>query len=400
LTSWIGSQHTQQVLVVVSSLGALLLLMGLKFSRVAIGIVAIVIVLLSVGTIPPLSRILVAHGRYAATWLNRGDIIYAEEGLNASVAVSSFPNGALSFHVAGKIQASSVPRDMRLQRMLGHLTTLTTTNPKSVLVIGCGAGITAGAVSVDPRVERLAIVEIEPRVPEAAATFFGRQNFSVLNGSNVQLHVDDGRHFLMTSREKFDGITADPLDPWVRGAANLYTREFFEAAREHLNPGGVVTVYIQLFETNLEAVKSAVATFFEVFPNGTIWGNTYEGKGHDMVLLGQAEPLAIDLEAIKQRLTDPAYSTVVQSLREIEMEPIDLFTTYAGRASDLTEWLRDASINRDRNLRMQYLAGFGLDRDDSADIYSDMLRYRRFPEGMFIGSEEQLDGLRRAISGN
>jgi len=235
-------------------------------------------------------------------------------------------------------------------------------------------------------------------VPEAAATFFGRQNFSVLNGSNVQLHIDDGRHFLMTSREKFDGITADPLDPWVRGAANLYTKEFFEAARQHLNPGGTVTVYIQLFETNLEAVKSAVATFFEVFPNGTAWGNPYDGKGHDMVLLGQVEPLKIELEVLKERLTDPAYSTLVQSLQEIEMEPIDLFATYAGQASDLAEWLQTAPINRDRNLRMQYLAGFGLDRDDSGEIYSDMLRYRRFPEGMFAGSNEDLKRLRDAIS--
>ena len=108
---------------------------------------------------------LVAHGRYAATWVGKSDIIYAGEGMNSSVAVASFPNGVLTFHVAGKIQASNVPRDMRLQRMLGHLTTLTAANPRSVLVIGCGAGITAGAVSIDPRVERETIVEIEPLSP-------------------------------------------------------------------------------------------------------------------------------------------------------------------------------------------------------------------------------------------
>jgi spermidine synthase len=94
---------------------------------------------------------------------------------------------------------------------------------------------------------------------------------------------------IFTTKEHFDAITADPLDPWVKGAANLYTRELFETVRQRLSPGGVVTVYIQLFETNLDAVKSAVATFLEVFPNGTIWGNTYEGRGHDMVLLGQVE---------------------------------------------------------------------------------------------------------------
>jgi spermidine synthase len=71
----------------------------------------------------------------------------------------------LNYHNAGKVQASSEPQDMRLQRMLGHLTTLVPTNPNSVLVIGCGAGVTAGAVSIDPSVKSVVIAEIEPLVP-------------------------------------------------------------------------------------------------------------------------------------------------------------------------------------------------------------------------------------------
>ena len=106
--------------------------------------------------------------------------------------------------------------------------------------------------------------------------------------------------------------------------------------KRHLNPGGVVTMYMQLFENNAEAVKSSVATFLEVFPNGTLWGNTYEGKGHDMVLLGQVEPLRIDLDEMDQRLGRPEYAMVAQSLREVGMNSsVDLFATYAGRRSDL-----------------------------------------------------------------
>ena len=290
---------------------------------------------------------------------------------------------------------------MRLQRMLGHLTTLTQTNPRSILVIGCGAGITAGAVSIDPRVERVTIVEIEPLVPQAAGTWFSRQNFDVLHNPGVQVRIDDGRHYLLTAKERFDGITVDPLDPWVKGAANLYTKEFLEAARQRLNPGGVVTMYIQLFETNQEAVKSAVATFFEVFPNGTIWGNTYEGRGHDMVLLGQVAPLRIDLDEMEQRFgyRGGGVSAIPQSLAEVGMNsPVDLFATYAGRRSDLTEWLKGAAINRDRNLRMQYLAGIGLNLDDSAAIYAGMLAYRRFPRDLFTSAEGRVDSLRLALA--
>ncbi len=77
--------------------------------------------------------------------------------------------------------------------------------------------------------------------------------------------------------------------------------------------------------------------------------------------------------------------------------PVDLFATYAGRKSDLTEWLKDAAINRDRNLRMQYLAGIGLDLDDSAAIYAGMLAYRRFPEDLFASAEGRVYSLRRAV---
>jgi spermidine synthase len=400
LIVWVGSERTEQVLIGLSIIAGLLLLLPSKPRRAGLGwsgFAALLAGLLFL-TVPPISKLLIAYGRYAATWVGKGDIVYAAEGLNSSVAVSSFPNGILTFHVAGKIQASNVPRDMRLQRMLGHLTTLTTASPRSVLVIGCGAGITSGAVSIDPRVERETIVEIEPLVPRAASAYFSEPNFDVLRNPKVHVLIDDGRHYLMTTRERFDGITVDPLDPWVKGAANLYTKEFLEVMKQHLNKGGVVTMYIQLFQTDLEAVKSSVATFFEVFPNGTIWGNPYQGQGHDMVLLGQVEPLRIDLDEMEQRIGYRGGSKLAQSLTEVGMEsPVDLFARYAGRRSDLTEWLRNIPLNRDRNLRMQYLAGLGLNRDDAAAIYAGLLAYRRFPEDLFVSAAGRVDSLREAI---
>jgi len=354
---------------------------------------------LLINSVPPLAKLLVAHGRYAASWVGKSDIIYAAEGLNASVAVSRFPNDVLTYHVAGKIQASNVPRDMRLQRMLGHLTTLLTGKPRSVLVIGCGAGITAGAASIDPRLERLTIVEIEPLVPQTASTYFSKYNFDVMKNNKVEVHIDDARHYVLTTRQHFDAITSDPLDPWVKGAASLYTKEFLQSAKDHLNPGGVITLYMQLFETTEDAVKSSVATFFDVFPNGVIWGNTYNGKGHDMVLLGSAEPLRIDLDEMTQRLRLQEFAPVAASLREVGMDsPVDLFATYAGRKTDLTDWLKDAAINSDRNLRMQYLAGMGLNLDEADAIYSGMLAYRRFPKDLFFSAEGRVEALSQALA--
>src|SRR5437773_12525038 len=110
----------------------------------------------------------------------------------------------------------------------------------------------------------------------------------------------------------------------------LYTVEFFEMVKKHLNPGGVVTLFVQLYESNTEAVKSEIGTFLEAFPNGIVFGNTNEGKGYDLVLLGQVEATKIDVDAVQAKLQRPAYSAVAQALREIGMSsPGDLFATYA-----------------------------------------------------------------------
>jgi spermidine synthase len=306
----------------------------------------------------------------------------------------------LSYHNAGKIQASSFPQDMRLQRMLGHFTTLVPDDPSSVLVIGMGAGVTAGAVSIDPRVERITIAEIEPLVPEVVSEYFHDHNFGVATSPKVQIRIDDGRHYLLTTDETFDAITSDPLDPWVKGAANLYTREFWELVRRHLNPGGVVTVFVQLYEAGTEAVKSEIATFLEVFPYGTIWANTINGQGYDLVLLGRLDDTPIDIGALDERLRGPEYVEVRNSLSEVGIDSIlDLLSTYAGRVDELGPWLEDAEINRDRSLRLQYLAGLGINRYEQDLIYRQMLSYLAFPEELFVGPEDSLDWLRAAIMG-
>ncbi len=409
LVVWLGSQRAQQVLVLISAASALLMFESaaadtqgrkprLQFVGTLLLAFAMGSAVLLARSIQPVPGILVAYGRYAATRMGGAEIIYMGEGWNASVAVSRLSNGVLNYHNAGKVQASSEPQDMRLQRMLGHMTTLIPRNPASVLVIGCGAGVTAGAVSVDPNVKSLTIAEIEPLVPKVVSKYFSAHNFAVVDNPKTHVVLDDARHFLLTTDQKFDAITSDPLDPWVKGAAMLYTKEFFETVKAHLNPGGAVTLFVQLYESNTAAVKSEIATFLEVFPGGVVWGNTNNGAGYDLVLLGQAEPTRIDVEAVQARLSEPSMAPVAKSLGEIGMfSAIDLFSNYAGTKSDLAPWLADATINRDRNLRLQYLAGMGFNLYQSEAIYADMLQYSQFPDALFVGSEATKASLRAAI---
>ena len=226
---------------------------------------------------------------------------------------------------------------------------------------------------------------------------FAEHNFDVIRNPKVEVQIDDGRHYLLTSKEKFDGITSDPLDPWVKGAAALYTREFFEIAKQHLNPGGVVTQFVQLYESNEEAVKSEIATFLEAFPNGMVFANTVNGQGYDVVLFGQVEPTTIDVDKIQARLDSPEFARMAQSLREIGIYSArDLMATYAGSATDLKPWTQDALINRDRNLRLQYLAGMSLNTYKADPIYINMASHAKYPDWLFKGSPETLDALRQS----
>jgi spermidine synthase len=406
LVAWIGTQHAQQVLMVIAAIAGSIVLLGPVNEKAGKSwwptvwsCAAILIVALLVRSVHAVPAVLIAYGRYASMRVNdSAQYLYVGEGMTASVAVSKLSDGVLNYHNAGKVQASSEPQDMRLQRMLGHLTTLIPPQARRVVVIGCGAGVTAGAVSVDPVVARETIAEIEPLVPRVVSTYFGDHNFNVVKNPKVEIRIDDARHYILTSKEKFDAVTSDPLDPWVKGAAMLYTREFFEAVKQHLNPGGVVTLFVQLYESNTAAVKSEIGTFFEAFPNGVVWGNTNNGQGYDLVLLGQVEPIRINVDEIQARLRRPEYATLAKSLQEIGFyTAVDLFSSYAGQASDLREWLKDAPINRDRNLRLQYLAGLGLNLYESGPIYSEILRYRKFPEGLFVGSPETIASLRSGI---
>jgi spermidine synthase len=405
LVGTIGSQKTQQVLIGIAAMSGLLMLMpatGEVRRPIASTPVVVIGIALIAGllarSVPPIPWLLVAYGRYSATWVGQNEMVYVGEGVTASVAVTRTPTGVLNYHNAGKVQASSEPQDMRLQRMLGHITTLVPKNPNKVLVIGCGAGVTAGAVSIDPMVKDQTIAEIEPLVPRVVSTHFAQHNFNVVANPKVKVHLDDARHYLLTTNEKFDAITSDPLDPWVKGAATLYTREFFDVVKSHLNPGGVVTLFVQLYESSEAAAKSEIGTFLEAFPNGAVFANTVNGQGYDLVLFGQLDGGKIDVDAVQARLSDPANAAMAKSLSEVGIKSaVDLFGTFAGRRGDMKNWLSDVQINTDRNLKLQYLAGLGLNLYQSDAIYKAMIRDAKYPDDLFQGSPETLTALKAKI---
>jgi spermidine synthase len=426
-----GTQHAQQLMVGLAGAAALVMFamffrqsgayimsrtrFGAPVYRLAALFAVVGVTALLAWNIPVTPWGMAAYGRFLSTWSGRlAPGITAEkdipskdgkpdlyctffgEGMSESVVVTKRRDGVRSFLASGKAQASSDPKDMRLQRMLGHISALTVDNPRSVLVVACGAGVTAGTYVLYPGIQRIVICELEKLVPEFVAPQFKKENYGVVNDPRTEVIIDDGRHFVRTTHETFDIITTDPVDPWMKGAAALYTEEYFAACRKHLNPGGVMTLWVPFYGNSPEAVKSLIAAFFKVFPEAIIWSNETSGKGYDAVLFGQAGPAHIDVDRVQERLNGPDYLPVVRSLSEVGFHSaIELFGTFAGYAPMMATWLSDAQINTDRNLRLQYLAGMSLNYSLQAQILDEILLSYSFPEKVFRGSDRSINELKK-----
>ena len=398
LVPWLGTQNSQRILLGVSAAGALVMLAPLalrSLTQAAGAALALALIALLAWSVDAVPGELIAYGRRMPMNAGYSTILYTGEGRDTSIAVSRWTSdGSIQFHVAGKVEASSNSVDMKLQRMLGHLPALAQAAPRSVLIVGFGAGVTAGSFTTYPTIKRIVICEMEPLIPPTSTKYFAVQNYDVAHDPRTQIHFDDARHFVLTTPEKFDIITSDPIHPFVRGSAALYSREYFEAEKAHLTPGGMVTQWVPLYESDVATVKSEIATFLAVFPDGLIFANTDGGSGYDLTLVGMNRPGPIDMDAMQARLETPGYFKVRASLSDVGIVSAGaLLSTFIGSRKELEPWLANAQINRDSNLRLQYLAGLALNTSKEDAIYRQILSYRRLPSQAFAGSPAHLAAL-------
>ena len=60
----------------------------------------------------------------------------------------------------------------------------------------------------------------------------------------------------------------------------------------------------------------------------------------------------------------------------------------------------DAEINRERHLRLQYLAGLAANTDQRYYIFQEMVGYRRYPADLFLASAGLEAQLRELVRGD
>jgi spermidine synthase len=288
------------------------------------------------------------------------EILFYEEGKEAVVAVTqSRASGRRFLSINGKTDAGSGAQDVLTQKFLGHVPLLLHPRPRTVLVIGWGAGATAAATALHP-VESIECVEIEPATWRAAPLFDGL-NGKVRNDPRFRLVVGDGRNHLLSARGRYDVVISEPSNPWITGVSNLFTREFLETARGRLAEGGVFGQWFHYYNLREEDVKVEVRTFLSVFPHASLWLVPPIGMGEaapqlaaDLLLVGSATPHTLDHPRLRAALAG-AVGEDLRATGALGTEAAVLASYGMGRA-DLERWAGPGVLNTDAFPHLEFQA--------------------------------------------
>jgi spermidine synthase len=244
-------------------------------------------------------------------------ILAHRDDVTASVSVVKDENGGRDLRIDGFVASGAdpitregaPPATLRFGYMglMTHIPMLLHPDPRRLLVICFGTGTTAGAGLAHAGAQVTA-VDINPTV-FAFAGHFAAANRDVARNPRARLVVDDGRNYLLTTRETFDVITSEPMPPRFAGVSSLYSREYYQLARQRLAPGGLLAQWLPFHLVSVGEAWAILRTVQEVFPDTTLW--VHYGTG--VIVARRDAPVEIDVAGLRRRLAqDPLRADMVR----------------------------------------------------------------------------------------
>lgn len=212
-----------------------------------------------------------------ATVEEGSEVLRHRDGKTATVSLVRTRTGKVGVLTNGKYDATIAPpgeptaADEITQVLLGVLGLASHPQAKTFANIGFGSGMTTHALLASPRPARVDSIEIEPEMVLAAREGFGDWVRRAFDDPRSHIHHEDAKTFFSVNGSRYDVIVSEPSNPWVSGVASLFTTEFYRQAASHLNPGGVLVQWIQLYEVDVEIVASIVKAMSPVFADWEIY---------------------------------------------------------------------------------------------------------------------------------
>ncbi len=281
------------------------------------------------------------------------DFKWIREGETSVITLSQDPKDGDSYRDYLRLKTNGLNESIyylrrleelpRYEAMLGLLPYLFLEKPRNAFVVGYGGGYTVDLMTQLP-IEKVHVVELEQAILEAADTVYKGKN-PVIARPNLDLAVEDAR-FVLAAKLKapLDIIVSQPSHSWLAGAANLFTLEFFKVVKENLSDRGIFSQWLNLYNMDVETLKSLLYTFYEVFPHGAV----FSGQGdQEMILLGSKQPLRFNGAEATRLSQDPTFR---HNLIRVPLNsPTDILAHFALSRERIRDISKGAKLNTDVN---------------------------------------------------
>lgn len=244
------------------------------FRRFAVGGVVVVLALVMSISLVPFDPMRLASGvfRTGESRLGEGDqVVFYRDGKTSSVSVVASPSGVVRIATNGKIDASirvvgqgEPQMDEPTMVLAAALPLAMHPEPRTVGVIGFGSGLTTHALLADHRLTQVDTVEIEEAMVEGAAAFGEHVERAYLDPRS-RIIIDDAKSYFSGQQAKYDIIVSEPSNPWISGVGALFSKEFYEFIPRHLDEGGLLLQWIQLYEIDEKLIASILNALTPAF---------------------------------------------------------------------------------------------------------------------------------------
>jgi predicted membrane-bound spermidine synthase len=219
-------------------------------------------------------------------------ILFARDGKTATVHLVKYSD-ATSLRTNGKSDGS-INMDPAGVRGTDEITMVLTAalplalkpETRTAAVIGIGTGLTTHTLLQSLDIERVETIEIEAAMAEASRGFMPRNSGAFADPRGAIL-IDDAKSFFSTRNRRYDLIISEPSNPWVSGVSSLFTREFYRRIRKHLNPGGMLVQWFQLYEIDASLVATVLGALGAEFPHYAV----FAASDYDLLIMAGDAPV-------------------------------------------------------------------------------------------------------------
>ena len=367
LIPWLRYEGTIRVTAAASAILAVLILLLLERRKAVLtgGVAAAVLIGILAFRPGMPERLLLASPLNVA---NTGHILYYDVGRSASVVMLQ-QDGGLALRTNGLPEALMDSPGMAArfsgEFWMSSLAAILRPETRSMLVVGYGGGVVVEGVP--PSVERVDVIELEPKVIEANRETARLRKFDPLGDPRVTIITNDARGALSLTNKRYGAIVSQPSHPWTAGASHLYTREFMQLARDHMEPGGVFVQWMNVAFVDEAILRSLAATLIDVFGRARV----YRPDPNTLVFVASSDSLAIENRlldtGVPVSLTPRHYARFGINAAE------DLVAALAADESGTAALAAGAALITDDTNRMATSSVYELGRGLSADAAGRLL---------------------------